>query len=148
MNIDTLEKRNIEELNRLRNLFNIDCSVEDLISFNSVFKAEDKEKTLDGLGFELQRQRLIGTERITIKHTLEDGSLYSEETKKLKKHTLFTLRKKVIDNLDEVELNTIITALDYFTKLITELKMCRDIKMFEKQFEFFNYSQLNFQTKF
>lgn len=125
MNINELEKRNEEYINKLINKYKIEFTYKELINdFKSIFIHTD---------FELKRLRLMGVQRI---YDYVENSSEKIETNKTKRVQIYVLKKRDFEKLEESELQSEIDNLNLIVNLVRETQSILSIKHHEKGFEF------------
>lgn len=119
MNLEEINNRNKEYLEKLIKYYNIEFSYEQLINeFNSLYIHTD---------FELKRLRLLGVQNIYVEESGERIKLGNET----KRTQIYVLKKKDFEKLELEDLNTEISKLEFFKSLWYQNLFIKNIENLE-----------------
>lgn len=138
LNIEDIEKRNYEALEKLLKQYNINKTIKDLIDTVSLYVATDKEKSTSDFEVDiLKRIRLMCTAKVY--DTVDHGEYKEKVFIKTTKEQLYTINNKKIRQLEETnDLSTVVAHLDFICTLVKELQHIESIKNIEDKFKFLN----------
>ena len=119
MNLEEINNRNKEYLEKLIKYYKIEFSYEQLINeFNSLYIHTD---------FELKRLRLLGVQNIYVEESGERIKLGNET----KRTQIYVLKKKDFEKLELEDLNTEISKLEFFKNLWYQNLFIKNIENLE-----------------
>jgi hypothetical protein len=126
MNLEEINNRNKEYLEKLIKYYKIEFSYEQLINeFNSLYIHTD---------FELKRLRLLGVQNIYVEESGERIKLGNET----KRTQIYVLKKKDFEKLELEDLNTEISKLEFFKNLWYQNLFIKNIENLENFIQFKN----------
>lgn len=119
MNLEEINNRNKEYLEKLIKYYKIEFSYKQLINeFNSLYIHTD---------FELKRLRLLGVQNIYVEESGERIKLGNET----KRTQIYVLKKKDFEKLELEDLNTEISKLEFFKNLWYQNLFIKNIENLE-----------------
>ena len=119
MNLEEINNRNKQYLEKLIKYYKIEFSYEQLINeFNSLYIHTD---------FELKRLRLLGVQNIYVEESGERIKLGNET----KRTQIYVLKKKDFEKLELEDLNTEISKLEFFKNLWYQNLFIKNIENLE-----------------